>query len=174
MDSTVKAALVGAAAVIVAAFIPVAFSQHWFSEASPQTPASGPVIPPTLRPNSGSQPTSTTRSSPPRTPATRSSPLLTQMACKPHPNIPRLCLDPSSGSGGQPVTAIATGFSPDVQVQLFFQGKLVGQAISNNEGTARVVFKVPSEVVSGFSGTTFDVSADDSNANNADAIFKAT
>jgi hypothetical protein len=39
MDNTVKAALISAVAVIVAAVIPVAFADHWFSSTTPSAPS---------------------------------------------------------------------------------------------------------------------------------------
>jgi hypothetical protein len=168
MDTQIKAAIVGAAAVIAAAFIPVAFSEHWIGGNSPSTPTSSPAISSTLY----SIPQQTSASARP-TSATTSSSLQAQTVCTPPPNGSFLCLEPSSGSAGQSVTAIATGFSSNIEVQFYFQGQLLGQAISNNEGTARFSFAVPS-LVSGFPGQTFTVTATDANANSADAVFKAT
>ena len=168
MDTQIKAALVGAAAVLAAAFIPVAFSAHWIGGNSPSTPTSSPAISSTLY----SIPQETSALSHP-TSATPSGSVQAQTTCTPPPNGSFLCLEPSSGSAGQSVTAIATGFSPDTEVQFYFQGGLVGQAISNNGGIARFSFAVPS-FVSGFPIKTFTVSASDANANSAEAVFTAT
>jgi hypothetical protein len=168
MDAQVKAALLGAVAVIAAAFIPVAFSEHWIGGNSPSTPTSSPAISFTLP----SIPQQTSAPAHPNS-ATTSGSVQAQTACTPPPNGSFLCLEPSSGSAGQSVTAIATRFSPDIEVQFYFQGALVGQAISNSEGTARFSFAVPS-FVSGFPIKTFTVSASDANANSAEAVFTAT
>ena len=167
MDTQIKAALLGAAAVIVAAMIPVAFGEHWFGGNSSSTLTPSPAISSTLY----STPLQTSALSLP-TSATPSGSVQAQTACAPPPHGTLLCLVPSSGSAGQSVTAIVTGFSPDIQVQFFFQGGLVGQAISNNEGTAKLTFAVPS-LVSGFSGDTFTVSASDANVDTAEAVFTA-
>jgi hypothetical protein len=86
--------------------------------------------------------------------------------------IHRLFLRPSSGAVGQVVIARATGFGPNLLVQFFLQGQLVGQKVANSEGTAEISFVVPSDFAMGSGPLT--ASASDSDANSAEAIFNET
>jgi serine/threonine protein kinase len=89
-----------------------------------------------------------------------------------HANIPRLVLHPSSAAVGQSVTARATGFGPNLLVQFFLQGQLVGQKVANSEGTARISFAIPSDF--SLSSGPLTASASDTDANSAEAIFNET
>lgn len=118
--------------------------------------------------------TSTPTTAPPQTTSTTSTvPPVSPITAITSAN-PKLDLDPNTGSTGTSVTATATGFAPNENVQIYFQGELVGQIDANTSGSATIVFAVPS-IASHFPGQSFTVSASgQTDADSAENTFTAS